>query len=383
MKFDFLENELKSIEQKGLLRGLTEFDFAAGTTIGIGGEEKILFCSNNYLNLAGDTRLVTAAKEAMAKYGFGSAASRLISGTFKPHAELERKLADSFGKQAALVFPAGYMANLAILQTIPQKGDLILLDKLVHASIIDAAAGSDADFRTYHRTQFERIEKFLASKDYNRKFIVTESVFSMDGDFADLRKLVELKNKYGAYLIVDEAHGFGCFGSSGAGLCQELGVLDDVDIVVATLSKSAGCSGGFVVSDKCVIDFLINRARPFIYTTAPLPANSAAAVCAVDIIHKADDRRKRLKENSDYLRSQLQKLGLNTAASQSQIVPVIIGDNQKTLDISKKLFDKGFYIVAIRPPTVAPGTSRLRISLQSEHIKQQIDALCNALADLI
>jgi 8-amino-7-oxononanoate synthase len=149
------------------------------------------------------------------------------------------------------------------------------------------------------------------------------------------------------------------------------------------LSKSAGCSGGFVVSDKCVIDFLINKARPFIYTTAPIPANSAAAVCAIDIIKNANDRRNKLKESSEYLRTQLNKLGLNTAASASQIVPVIIGDNKKTLDISKKLFDKGFYVVAIRPPTVAPGTSRLRISLQSDHTKQQIDSLCQALAGLI
>jgi 7-keto-8-aminopelargonate synthetase-like enzyme len=155
------------------------------------------------------------------------------------------------------------------------------------------------------------------------------------------------------------------------------------DIVVATLSKSAGCSGGFVVSDKCVIDFLINNARPFIYTTAPIPANSAAAVCAVDIIKNAQDRRKQLKQNSEYLRSQLKKLGLNTAASASQIVPVIIGDNKRTLEISKKLFEKGFYVVAIRPPTVAPGTSRLRISLQSAHTKQQIDGLCQALAGLL
>ncbi|MCE5341785.1 MAG: 8-amino-7-oxononanoate synthase [Planctomycetaceae bacterium] len=379
MKFDFLQNELNNIEQKDLLRGLIEIDSAAGTSIRVGNAEKILFCSNNYLNLAGDARLVAAAKEAMDKYGFGSAASRLISGTIKPHVELEKKLADLFEKQAALVFPAGYMANLAILQTIPQKGDLILLDKLDHASIIDAAKGSDADFRTYHRTQFEKIENLLASKDYNRKFIVTESVFSMDGDFADLKKLVELKKKYNAYLIVDEAHAFGCFGDTGAGLAQELGILNDVDIIVATLSKSAGCTGGFVVSDKCVIDFLVNKARPFIYTTAPIPANSAAAVCAIDIIKNAHDQRKSLKENSDYLRSQLKKLGLNTAASQSQIVPVIIGDNKKTLEISKKLFEKGFYVVAIRPPTVAPGTSRLRISLQSDHTKQQVDALCDAI----
>ncbi len=383
MKFDFLQNELKNIEQKGLLRGLMEIDSAAGTSIRVDNTEKILFCGNDYLNLAGDSRLIVAAKDAMEKYGFGSAASRLISGTLKPHVELERKLAELFEKQAALVFPAGYMANLAILQTIPQKGDLILLDKLDHASIIDAAMGSDADFRTYHRTQFEKIESLLASKDYNRKFIVTESVFSMDGDFAELKKLIELKKKYNAYLIVDEAHAFGCFGDTGAGLTQELGILDDVDIVVATLSKSAGCTGGFVVSDKCVIDFLINKARPFIYTTAPLPANSAAAACAIDIIQNANDKRKRLKENSDYLRSQLKKIGLNTAASESQIVPVIIGDNKKTLEISKKLFEKGFYVVAIRPPTVAPGTSRLRISLQSEHTKKQIDFLCQTLASLV
>ena len=377
--FDFIKEQLNRLRQDNLLRKLLSIDSAAGPVIRIGNAEKVLFCSNNYLNLANNPQIIAAAKEAMKNYGFGSAASRLISGTTRPHIELEEKLAEMFGKQAALVFPTGYMTNLAVLQTIPQKGDLLLLDKLDHASIIDAAKGSDAQFRTYHRTQFDKIENFLSSDKYNRKFIVTESIFSMDGDFAELAKLVELKKKYNAYLIVDEAHAFGCMGETGAGLAEELGLLNEIDIVIATLSKAAGCSGGFVAADKCVIDYLINKARPFIYTTAPLPANSAAALCAIEIIKTAKDKRKRLKENADYLRKKLKKLGLNTGQSSSHIIPVIIGDNKKTLKVSEKLFEKGFLVVAIRPPTVAPGSARLRISVQCDHTKEQIDSLCKTL----
>jgi 8-amino-7-oxononanoate synthase len=379
--FDFIKNELKELKQNDLLRIPVCIDSACGTVIRIGNDEKVLFCSNNYLNLAGNEQIITAAKEAMDKFGYGSAASRLISGTITPHIELEQKLAQMFGKEAALVFPSGYMTNLAVLQTIPQKGDLILLDKLDHASIIDAAKSSDAEFRTYQRRQFDKLEKFLASEEYNRKFIVTESIFSMDGDFAQLAELIELKKKYNAYLIVDEAHAFGCLGASGAGLAEELGLLDEIDIVVATLSKSAGCSGGFVASNKCVIDYLVNKARPFIYTTAPAPANSAAALCAVEIIKTAKDKRAKLKANSEYLREKLKNLGLDTGESSSHIIPVIIGDNKKTLEISKKLFEKGFFVVAIRPPTVAPGTARLRISVQCDHTKEQIDSLCEAIVD--
>ncbi|OQA00690.1 MAG: 8-amino-7-oxononanoate synthase 2 [Planctomycetes bacterium ADurb.Bin401] len=379
MNFEYLNTRLNDFEQKDLFRRLVCIDSVSDTRIRVAGAEKIIFCSNNYLNLAEDKRIIKAAKTAMDKYGFGSGASRLISGTNQPHVELEKKLALLLQKEAALVFPSGFMANLAVLQTITEKGDLILLDKLDHASIIDAAKASQAQFRTYHRTQFDKIEKFLASNDYNRKFIVTESVFSMDGDFADLKRLVELKNKYGAYLIVDEAHAFGCFGETGAGLAEEMGILKEIDIVVATLSKSAGCMGGFAAADRGVIDYLINKARPFIYTTAPLPANSAAAVCAIEIIRNEKARRQKLKENGEYLRGKLRSLGFNTGTSSSQIVPVIIGDNKKTMELAKYLFDKGFFVVAIRPPTVAPGTSRLRISLQSGHTKEQIDSLCECL----
>ncbi len=381
--FDFIKKELAELERTDLLRVPVCIDSACDTVIRIANAEKTLFCSNNYLNLAGNPRIIAAAKEAMDKFGYGSAASRLISGTIKPHIELENALAEMFNKEAAIVFPSGYMTNLAVLQTIPQKGDLILLDKLDHASIIDAAKASDAEFRTYHRTQSDRLEKFLASNEFNRKFIVSESVFSMDGDFADLKKLVELKKKYNAYLIIDEAHAFGCMGKNGAGLAEELGLLNEIDIVIATLSKSAGCSGGFAAGAQCVIDYLINKARPFIYTTAPSVANSAAGLCAVEIIKNAQGKRKRLKENSDYLREKLKTLGLDTGTSTSHIIPVIIGDNKKTLEISKKLFEKGFFVVAIRPPTVAPGTSRLRISVQSDHTKEQIDGLADALRQLV
>lgn len=382
-EFDFLKEQLSQLQQDDLLRELLCIDSAAGPVIRIGNAEKVLFCSNNYLNLANNPQIITAAKNAIGQYGLGSAASRLISGTIKPHIELEIAIAKMFNKQAALIFPSGYMTNLAVLQTIPQKGDLLLLDKLDHASIIDAAKGSEADFRTYHRTQFDRIEKFLSSDKYNRKFIVTESVFSMDGDFAELEKLIELKKQYNAFLIVDEAHAFGCMGETGAGLAEELGLLNEIDIVIATLSKAAGCSGGFVVGDKCVIDYLINKARPFIYTTAPLPANSAAALCAIEIIKNAKGKRKKLKENADYLREKLKKLGLNTGTSSSHIIPVIIGDNKKTLEISKQLFERGFLVVAIRPPTVPAGSARLRISVQCDHTKEQIDSLCKAIAKII
>ncbi|MBN1787925.1 MAG: 8-amino-7-oxononanoate synthase [Sedimentisphaerales bacterium] len=381
--FDFLKNELSELEQKDLLRKLVCIDSPVGPVIRIENTEKVLFCSNNYLNLANDSQIIAAAKGAMEDFGYGSAASRLISGTISPHIELEKKLASMFGKEAGLVFPTGYMTNLAVLGTLPQKGDLILLDKLDHASIIDAAKDSQAEFRTYQRTQFDRIEKFLSDEKYNRKFIVTESIFSMDGDFADLKKLVEIKKKYNAYLIIDEAHAFGCMGDSGAGLAEELGLLSEIDIVVATLSKSAGCMGGFVVGDKCVIDYLINKARAFIYTTSPLPSNSAAAICAVEIIKKAKNKRAKLKQNADYLREKLQSLGFDTGASSSHIIPVIIGDNKKTLELSKQLFEKGFLVVAIRPPTVAPGTSRLRISVQCEHTKKQMDNLVDCLRGIL
>jgi 8-amino-7-oxononanoate synthase len=382
--YEDLQNQLENADRDGLLRRCQCIDSPQNPTIRMSdGAEKLLFCSNNYLNLAGDERIIAAATEAMAQYGFGSTASRLISGTMTPHVELEKAFASFFGKEASLYLPSGWGANQAVLTTLPTKGDLVLIDKFDHASIIDAVKASDAEFRTYRRGQIDRIEKYLSDPQYNRRFIVTESVFSMDGDTADLRQLVELKNKYNAILIVDEAHAIGCFGDTGTGLCEHQGVLEEVDIIIAPLGKAPGVTGGVVAGKKVVIDTLINRARPFIYTTAPSPVVAAAALKSLEIIQSEPDRRKRLAENAAFLRNTFTDMGLDIGNSETQIIPVILGDSEKTVAVSKKLFEAGFFISAIRPPTVPSGTARLRISVQAEHTQGQLDGLCRTLGNVM
>ena len=342
-KYDFITKQLDELKKANLLRKGVCIDSAQETTVRIDGQDKILFCSNNYLNLGNHPKVIEAVTEAMEKYGHGACASRLISGTMQPHVELEEKVAKLLKKEAALVFPSGWMANEAVIRTIPQKGDLLLLDKLDHASIIDAARGSDAEFRTYRRGSYERLEKFLADDNYQRKFIVTESIFSMDGDTADMEILVELKNKYNAFLIVDEAHAFGCLGTAGAGLAEKSGVLDEIDITVVTMSKAMGSTGGAVAAKREVIDLLINKARSFIYTTAPTVASCAAAMASLEISSEEPQRREKLIQNAEYLRTKLKQLGLNTGSSESHIIPVIIGGEKETLMVSKELYEMGFF----------------------------------------
>jgi 8-amino-7-oxononanoate synthase len=382
-KFAFLEDQLTELSKHSLLRSLRTIGSAQDTLVEIDGREKILFCSNNYLNLANDPVVMTAVKNAVDTYGYGAAASRLISGTMAPHTQVEKEFAQFLHTEAALMFTSGWSANEAVLKTIPQKNDLVLLDRLDHASIIDAAKSCSARFKTFRRNDFARLEKLLADPDYQHKFIVTESVFSMDGDTADLRKLVELKNAYNAILIVDEAHAIGCMGKTGAGLAEELNLLDEVDIVVAPLGKAFATTGAIVAAEKTVINYLINKARPFIYTTAPPPADCAAALAALRIAKTEFQRREKLKANADYLRTKLNKLGFNTGDSTTHIVPLIIGSSQDALESAKKLFDKGFFAPAIRPPTVQEGSARLRLSVQSKHTQKQMDMLCDALCDVL
>ena len=339
----------------------------------------MLFCSNNYLNLAGDGRIIEAACQAARQYGVGSAAARLVSGTMRPHIELEQSMARLLDKKAALYLPSGWAANQALLTTLPQKGDLVLIDRFDHASIIDAVRSGQAEFRTYRRDQLDRLERFLAEELYERKFIVTESVFSMDGDTADLAALVQLKQRYGAILIVDEAHAFGCMGENGAGLCQQQGVLDQVDIIVTPLGKAAAATGGIVAGPQVVIDYLVNKARPFIFTTAPSPMVAAGAVKAIEIIQSEPQRRERLMAGADSLRQRFLDMGLDIGQSTTHIIPVVLGDAQKAVAVSKSLAEAGFFVSAIRPPTVPPNTARLRISVQSDHTPAQREGLCQAL----
>ncbi|MBP8604789.1 MAG: 8-amino-7-oxononanoate synthase [Phycisphaerae bacterium] len=382
--FDFYRNQLAHLEQDGLLRRCVCIDSAQGPTVQMAdGSKKTLFCSNNYLNLAEDQRICHAAIEAIQRYGLGASASRLICGTQRPHTELEQAFAAFLDKEAALYFPSGWMANQGVLTALPQKGDIVLLDKFDHASIIDAARACEAIFHTYRRNQLERLEKYLSEKNYKNRFIVTESVFSMDGDTANLAELVRLKKKYNAILIVDEAHSFGCFGSAGAGLCQQEGLLSDIDILIVPLGKAAGVSGAIAAGPETVIDYLINRARSFIYTTAPSCAIAAAALKALDIIQAEPERRKRLHNNAAYLRNQFQQLGLNIGQSTTHIIPVIIGDSRETAAVSRRLYEQGLFVSAIRPPTVPQNTARLRVSVQSAHTEKHLTELIQALEGII
>jgi len=382
-KFAFLQKRLTELENTSLLRRLRCIESVQGPVVWLEGDpiEKVLFCSNNYLNLADDKRIIAAVTDAVKRYGYGATASRLISGTMTPHVEVEAAFARFFGTEAAILFPSGWTANEAVLKTIPQKGDIVLLDKFDHASIIDATRAAQAEFRTYRPDKLDRLEKLLADKKYNRKFIVTESIFSMDGNVADLARLVELKKAYNAILIVDEAHAIGCMGETGAGLAQAVGALDEVDIIVAPMGKAIAATGAIVAGPKTVIDYLVNKARPFIYTTAPSPVNCAAILAALEIVKTEPSRREKLTANTEYLRTGLNKLGLDTGKSTTHIIPVIIGPSEDTLRISNQLYDRGFFIAAIRPPTVPEGSARLRISVQSDHKTEQLDALVNALKD--
>jgi len=383
-KFASLKDQLSKLKANSQYRSLKTVRSIEGCEVEIADStgSKVLFCSNDYLNLAGEEEVKKAVSAAVEVLGVGSSASRLISGTRSEHTRVETAFAEFFAKEAALYFGSGWVANEALLRTIPQKGDLILIDKLDHASIIDAAMASEADFRTFRRGEMGKLEKYLADSRYNTKFIVTESVFSMDGDRADLAGLVKLKKRYGAVLIVDEAHSMGCFGERGAGLAEEVGVLDEIDIVVAPLGKAFGCQGAIIASDKVVIDYLVNRARAFIYTTAPAAAICAGVEKALQIVKTEPKRRKRLAENVEYLRSELKKASFNIGNSTTHIIPVIIGDSQKTLDITSRLYDRGYFVPAIRPPTVAKGSARLRISVQCEHTKTQLDGLVKALKEI-
>ncbi len=384
-QFAFHQEHLARLEEAGLFRRLRCIDSAQGPVVRFEGDptDKIIFCSNNYLNLADDKRVVAAVIEAVKRYGYGSTASRLISGTMRPHVEVEAAFAEFFGTEAALLFPSGWTANEAVLKTIPQKGDIVLLDKFDHASIIDGTRAGQAEFRTYRPDKLDRLEKLLADKKYNRKFIVTESVFSMDGNRANLARLVDLKKTYDAILIVDEAHAIGCLGKTGAGLAQALGVLDEVDIIVAPLGKAIAATGGIVASNKTVIDYLINKARAFIYTTAPSPVNCGAILTALEIVKTEPVKREKLAANAEYLRARLKSLGLDTGDSTTHIIPVIIGPSKDTLRVSKELYDRGFFIAAIRPPTVPADSARLRISLQSDHTTEQLDSLVDAFGEIM
>ena len=376
---DRLATELMELDGRGGRRSMRQFESAAGVRAEIRRQEKVVFGSNNYLGLANHPKIIAAVQEGVDHWGYGSGGSRLICGNTTAHEDMQRRLARMLGKEACLIFPSGFMTNYAVLSTLAGAGDLIAIDKLSHASIIDGGRASEATLRVWPHGDLDKLRRLLERGGYEQAFVVTDSLFSMDGDRAKLKELVELKRQYGAVLIVDEAHAFGCIGPDGKGLAAAEGVLGEVDVVVATFSKALGGAGGFVACSQTTADYLVNRARAFIYTTGIPAVNCVAAAAALDIIAAEPARRQRLGENGEYFRKSCQELGLDTGASQSYIVPIMLGQADKTVAVAEELWEQGFMAPAIRPPTVAPGSARLRISLSSEHTRADMDALLSAL----
>ncbi len=371
---------LADLAARGLRRRLREVESRQGPHLTVGGRSLICFASNNYLGLADHPAVAAAVREAVARWGWGAGASRLVCGHMSPHAELERRLAAFKGAEAALVCPTGYQANLAAIRALAGKGDVVLLDKLNHASIIDAARGSGAILRVFPHRDYRKLERLLAGAgDARRRVIVTDSLFSMDGDLADLPRLVQLKRAYGALLCLDEAHATGVLGPHGRGAAELAGVESEIDVTVGTLSKALGGIGGFIAGSRSFIDWVVNTAGPFIYTTALPPAACAAALAALDLVEREPARREKLLALAAHLRGELTARGWDIGRSVSQIVPLIVGDADRAVSLSAKLEAAGILAPAIRPPTVPRGQARLRLSLCADHEPADVERLLAAL----
>jgi len=398
-----LDRRLAALRELGLGRSLRRVESPQGTRIRVNGRELLNFSSNDYLGLANHPALKEAALRAVTHYGAGCGASRLICGSLAPHHELEEALAAFKGTEAALTFSSGYATALGTIPALVGKGDVVVIDKLVHACIVDAARLSGAKPRVFAHNDLNDLADILkwterlrnpkpqtpshkfAVRDPDggsRVLIVTESVFSMDGDLAPLRELVELKERHGAWLMVDEAHATGLFGQARRGLVDQCGLTDRVEVQMGTLGKALGASGGYLAGSRVLIDYLINRARSFIFSTAPVPAAAAAARTAVDLV-RSDEGCRRCEQL--WARVAECRVGLPDAVPvwSSPIVPLIIGDEAEAVRVGAALLDHGILLPAIRYPTVARGSARLRLTLSAEHTTDDLALLRQALAAVV
>lgn len=386
-----MQNDLDELAAADLLRDPAVMESPCAPRVMVGGRKIVCLCSNDYLGLADDPAVKAAAMAAIEKFGVGSGASRLISGSSALHVDLERALARFKGAQAALVTATGWMANHVALHAFAKAGDLILCDKLNHASILDAALSSGARVRTYGHCDTARLEMLLTRhrKEHRRCLIVTDSLFSMDGDVAPLREIAQLKARFDAQLLIDEAHATGVLGMGGRGAAELLGVEEQVDAVVGTLSKALGAMGGFVAGPAVLIETIRNTGRPYIYTTALPPAICAAAIESLRIVQTEPARRDRLRDLAVHLHKLLHAAGLACGADQNgddlvtQIQPILLGEAGRALRVSRQLLAEGFLVPAIRPPTVPRGTSRLRVSLSAAHDIADLERFVAALAKLV
>ncbi|MDP7048166.1 MAG: 8-amino-7-oxononanoate synthase [Verrucomicrobiota bacterium] len=381
-----LRSDLDAIRDAGLWRGLRQVESAQAARITIEGRDWINFSSNDYLGLASHPALGQAAREALEQFGTGSGASRLICGSTQTHHELEAALAQWQGTEAALVFSSGFAAAQGVLTSLLGQGDVVILDKKAHASMIDAAKLSGATLRVFRHNDLENLEKRLqwAAEQGGRVLLATESVFSMDGDCAPLAEMVELKERYGAWLMLDEAHAVGLHGPFGQGLAAADGLAGRIEIRMGTLGKAVGAAGGFICGSGSLIELLVNKARSFIFSTAPSPAVSAAARAGVELIQGAegDSLRQQLWQRVEELRRGVESLGWRTPAGPSAILPLIVGEEAKALAMMGQLHEAGFFIPAIRYPTVARNEARLRVTTTTGHTGEDVAALLDAVATI-
>jgi 8-amino-7-oxononanoate synthase len=380
----WIDDALADLDRRALRRTLiTRSGPQRDDRIEINGQTLINFGSNDYLGLAAAPRIAAAVKTAIDEYGWGSGASPLVTGRTDLHAELERKLAEFEGTEAALLFPSGYAANVGTITALVGKGDAIYSDELNHASIIDGCRLSGAEVHVYKHCSDRHLTQLLdSSGQFRRRLIVTEALFSMTGDDASFNSLGWLATHYDAMLAVDEAHATGVFGDTGRGYCEWYGVEECVTARIGTLSKALGGFGGFVVGSKRLIDWLANRARPYFFSTAAPAAMAAAGLKALEIVQQEPERRKGLLLRAASLRDALTRARFNIGDTTSQIIPIILGDPARTMAAAAELRELGFFLPGIRPPSVPEGQSLLRISLTYLHSDQQIDDLVAALANV-
>ena len=380
---EFIEDFLRKQKDNDLLRILRPIEQRGRGRVVYKGVEYWDFYSNDYLGLSTHPALLEASIKALNDWGTGSTASRLLSGSLKIHHDLENAIAAFKGKEAALVFNSGFQANIGFIPALCRKGDIVFSDKLNHASIVDALRLAEAESIRYRHNDTDHLRQLLQQKRaaYRNAWIITDTVFSMDGDICSLTDLIKLKKENDCALIVDEAHATGIFGINGSGIVERDDYVDDVDIIMGTFSKALGSFGAYVAADRAVIDYLINCARSFIYSTALPPTVIGANIAALTILKKEPDRRAIVIEKASFFRSQLKSLGLNVIGN-SQIVPWIVGDNRRTMDICRMLRERGYWVLPIREPTVPHGQERLRFTITYDHPQEMLEQLVHDIAEI-
>jgi len=374
--------ELEALRAEGLYRSMRVIRGAQGSRVELDGKQVLMLCSNNYLGLADHPSLRSAAVFGVA-FGVGSGASRLVSGNMELHERLETRIAAFKGTEKALVFNSGYAANTGIISALVGRGDAIFSDRLNHASIVDGALLSRANSHRYAHRDTDALERLLREKGgKGRRLIVTDGVFSMDGDIAPLGKLVQLARQYDALLMVDDAHGSGVLGATGRGTAELSGVMDGIDIHMGTLGKGFGSFGAYAAASSTICEYLVNKARSFIFSTSLPPAVLAASIAAFDLVDSAEGQglREKLARNVALFKERLAAAGLDTMGSETQIVPVFVGPAEATMEFSRRLLDEGIFVQGIRPPTVPAGSCRLRCTVMATHEPAELEAAAETIA---